>query len=431
MSNNVDKIRTQLKLGIKDYFVNLEKGKTPFVPGKSKIPLAIPPFSWEEVWDSLDSLLSMNTTMDKKVRRFEQLFAKYIGVKYAIMVNSGSSANLLSLSILSNPVLGEKRIKKGDEIITPAVTWATTVYPITNVGAVPVFVDVNRNDYNIDPEKINKAISKKTKAIMNVHLLGHPCSMDKIKKIVNENDLLLIEDACEAHGAEFRGKKVGSFGDLATFSFFASHHITTMEGGMIVTNNKMLYEIGKSMRTFGWIRDLENKNSILKKYPHIDQRFLFLHSGYNLRPTELQGAFGINQMKKLDSFVNIRIQNSKYWNKRFEPFSKFLKTPEFQKHSKISHLFYPVTIITNKFFTKNELVHYLEKKQIETRPVMTGNFVKQPVIKELKYKIRGNLTNANYIMKNSFVLGNHQGIDKIRREYVADTIIEFIKEKTR
>tara|TARA_B110000196_G_C21135792_1_gene661004 strand:+ start:1062 stop:2345 length:1284 start_codon:yes stop_codon:yes gene_type:complete len=425
----MDEIRSQLRIGIKNYFEENEKESDEFISGKSKIPLAIPPYNWEEVWDSLDSLLSMKTTMDKKVKQFEKLFAKYIGVKYAIMVNSGSSANLLALSILSNPILGEQRIKKGDEIITPAVTWATTVYPISNVGAIPVFVDVNEDDYNIDPEKIKKAISKRTKAIMNVHLLGNPCEMDKIKKIVKENNLLLIEDACEAHGAEFRGKKVGSFGDLATFSFFASHHITTMEGGMIVTNNKILYELGKSMRTFGWVRDLENKNEIVKKFPNIDQRFLFLHSGYNFRPTELQGAFGINQMKKINSLVNIRIQNSKYWNDRFKEFSDFLKISKFKKSSKISHLFYPITIIENNFFTKNELVNYLEHKHIETRPVMTGNFVKQPVIEELKYKTKGNLKNANNIMKNSFVVGNHHGIDKIRRKYVADVIIEFITKK--
>ena len=425
----MDKIKSQLKTDIKNYFKKKENENDEFISGKSKIPLAIPPYNWEEVWDSLDSLLSMKTTMDKKVKQFEKLFAKYIGVKYAIMVNSGSSANLLALSILSNPALGKKRIKKGDEIITPAVTWATTVYPISNVGAIPVFVDVNEDDYNIDPEKIEKAISKKTKAIMNVHLLGNPCKMDKIKKIVKDNNLLLIEDACEAHGAEFRGKKVGSFGDLSTFSFFASHHITTMEGGMIVTNNKMLYEIGKSMRTFGWVRDLENKNDIVKNFPNIDQRFLFLHSGYNLRPTELQGAFGIHQMKKINSLVNIRIQNSKYWNKRFKQFSNFLKISEFKKSSKISHLFYPITIIENNFFTKNELVNYLEMRHIETRPVMTGNFVKQPVIKKLKYKTKGNLKNANYIMKNSFVFGNHHGVDKIRRKYVADTIIEFITKR--
>ena len=426
----MDKIRSELKENIKNYFRKIEKEKSKFISGKSDIPLAIPPYNWEEVWDSLDSLLSMQTTMGKKVKHFEKLFARYIGVKYAIMVNSGSSANLLALSILTNPLLGEKRINKGDEIITPAVTWATTVYPIANIGAIPVFVDVKQDDYNIDPEKIKKAISKKTKAIMNVHLLGNPCNMDKIKKISKDNDLLLIEDACEAHGAEFKGKKVGSFGDLATFSFFASHHITTMEGGMIVTNNKILYELGKSMRTFGWVRDLENKNEIVKKFPNIEPRFLFVHSGYNFRPTELQGAFGINQMKKINSFINIRIQNSKYLNYSLKPFSKFLKISKFKKYSKISHLFYPITVMENDFFTKNDLVNYLEKKHIETRSVMTGNFVRQPVIKNFRYKTIGSLKNADYIMENSFVLGNHQGIDKIRRKYVADTIIEFIIKKT-
>ena len=425
----MNKVTALQKNNLKRYFRKVKNQQKKFVPNRSDIPLAIPPYGWEEVSEVLDSLLSMKTTMGDKVKKFEKLFANYIGVKYALMVNSGSSANLLALSILSNPSLGNRRLKHGDEVITPAVTWPTTVYPITNVGAVPVFVDVNLDGFDINTERIESAISKKTRAIMPVHLLGNPCNMNKIRKIAKKHNLWIIEDACEAHGAEYYGKKVGSFGNLATFSFFISHHITTMEGGMLVTNDKQLYELGKSIRTFGWTRDLDKKKNIEKKFSDIDSHFLFVNSGYNLRPTELQGAFGIHQIKKLESFIKIKIQNTNYWNKRLEPFSKFLILPKPKKRQRIPHLFYPITIIENNLFTKNELVVYLEKRHIETRPIMSGNFVKQPVIKHLHYKTKNKLENANYIMKNSFGIGNHQGIDKIKRKYVADSIIEFLNKK--
>jgi CDP-6-deoxy-D-xylo-4-hexulose-3-dehydrase len=418
-----------VKQNIQFYFQEIENKKRKFVASNSKIPLAVPPYNADEVIEALDSLLTMKTTMSEKVKKFEILFAKYLRVKYALMVNSGSSANLLALSILANPLLRKKRIRKGDEIITTPVTWPTTVYPIINIGAIPVFVDVNMNDYNIDTDKIENAITKKSRAIMLVHLLGHPCNMNKIIKIAKKHDLLIIEDSCEAHGAEYNGKKVGSFGDLATFSFFASHHITTMEGGMVVTNNKDYYEIGKSLRTFGWIRDLSYKNKIEKKFSHIDPRFLFVNFGYNFRPTELQGAFGIHQIKKLENFVKIRIQNTEYWNKKLNRFSKFLLLPHIEKQYKVPHLFYPITVIENDLFTKKELVNYLEKRGIETRPLMSGNIVQQPVIRYLNYKKKGKLENAEYIMKNSFGIGNHHQVDKRRRKYVVDVITEFINSK--
>ena len=421
------KITTSQKKFFKKYFTNVKQQK--FIPGVSPIPLAEPPYDWEEVCEALDSLLSMETTMGEKVKKFEKLFANYIGTKYAIMVNSGSSANLLALSILSNPSLGSHQLKKGDEVITPAVTWSTTVYPISNMGAVPVFVDVNLDTFEIDTEKIENAITKKTKAIMPVHLLGNPCNMTKIKKIAKKHDLWVIEDACEAHGSQHRGKKVGSFGNMGTFSFFLSHHITTMEGGMLVTNDKKLFELGKSLRTFGWTRDISNRKNIEKKYSDIDSRFLFLNMGYNFRPTELQGAFGMHQIKKLENFIKIKIDNSRYWNKKLKPYSKYFILPETNDYDRVSHLFYPITVIENDFFTKNELVEYLEQKQIETRPIMSGNFVKQPVTKTINFKKKGNLKNASYIMKNSFGIGNHQGIDKIKRAFIADTIIDFINKK--
>lgn len=425
MSKNHSDVFTS---NFKKHFSKLEK-QSKFIPGISKIPLAVPPYGWEEVSEAVDSLLKMETTMSKKVMKFEKLFAKYIGVKHAIMVNSGSSANLLALSILSNSFLGNTKISNNSEIITPAVTWATTVFPIINIGAKPVFVDVIKEDYTIDPDKIEDAITKKTKAIFLVHLLGNPCNMKKIKKIAKQYDLFVIEDACEAHGAEFNKKKVGSFGNLATFSFFASHHITTMEGGMITTNDSQLYEIGKALRSFGWSRVLKSKKYFEKKFPKIDSRYLFVNTGYNLRPTELQGGFGIHQIKKLDRFVNIRRNNAKYWNKGLRRYSDFLLLPKFNQTFKHSFLFYPITVVNNKFFTKNELVHRLEKSGIETRPVMAGNFIRQPVAKLIDFKISGTLNNSDYIMNNSFVIGNHSGITTPQRKYIINIIKEFMNEK--
>jgi len=412
---------------VKRYFDQLDQNSF----SDAIVPLAIPPYSWEEVCEALDSMLSMKTTMGEKVKKFEESFARYIGTRYGVMVNSGSSANLLALSILSNPAFGNDRIKNGDEIITPAVTWATTVYPIVDVGAKPVFVDVDKKTYNIDADKIEQAITKKTKAIMPVHLLGYPSDMKKIKRIADRHNLYIIEDSCEAHGAEYFGKKVGSFGDIGTFSFFASHHITTMEGGMLVTNNKKIFEIGKAIRAFGWVRDLVDRAQYKRKHPTIDSRFLFISTGYNLRPTEVQGAFGIHQIKKLDSLIKIRVKTAQYWKHRLSPYSRYIMLPPDAKGLKNVYMTYPITVIKNKYFNKGDLVNYLEKHGIETRPVMAGNMVRQPAMKHIRHRISAKLINSDYIMKNSFLIGNHQGIDDKKRKYVADVIIRFLDKRIR
>jgi len=230
--------------------------------------------------------------MGNKVKKFEDEFSRYVGCENGIMVNSGSSANLIALSVLTNPTI-ENPIKKDSFIITPAVTWATTVSPIVNVGCKPLFVDVDLDTFCVNPETIKNAINSDVSCILPVHLMGNPCDMNEISKIKNDNDLYLVEDCCEAHGAKINGKSVGSFGDIGTYSFFMSHHITTIEGGMIVTNNDSLADTAKILRAFGWPRDSKHKEKISSKYPKIDSRFLFVNLGYNLRPTEIQGAFGV------------------------------------------------------------------------------------------------------------------------------------------
>ncbi len=275
-----------IKEEIKRVFETLESNRE-FIPGESRIPLAAPSFSYEEVEDALDSMLTTWVTMGKKVGSFENKFQEYLGIDNAIMVNSGSSANLLALSTLTNPLM-ENKIEKGSSIVTPAVTWSTTVSPIVNVGCKPLFVDVDLDTLCIDTDLLEESISEDTSCIMPVHLMGYPCDMKRISKIAKENNLRLVEDSCEAHGASQEGKKVGTFGDIGTFSFFLSHHITTMEGGMLVTNNEEIAEIAKSLRTFGWTREMKKKDEINAEYSDVDPRFLFVNVGYNLRPTELQ-----------------------------------------------------------------------------------------------------------------------------------------------
>jgi CDP-6-deoxy-D-xylo-4-hexulose-3-dehydrase len=253
--------------------------------------------------------------------------------------------------------------------------------------------------------------------------------MKHVKEISSKKDLLVMEDCCEAHGAEFKNKKVGTIGDIGTFSFFISHHITTIEGGMIVTKNKMLHELSKSLRAFGWIRDLDSKNEIIKKYANIDPRFLFTRIGYNLRPTEIQGAFGIHQIKKLDKFIKKREDNTKYWSKKLSQYEDYFILQKQSKNTKPVNFCYPLTIREDAPFNRESLVKFLEKNKIETRPIMAGNFIEQPVIKYINHTKQGVLPNSKLVMKNSFFFGNHHKITSQMREFVVEKISEFIERK--
>jgi CDP-6-deoxy-D-xylo-4-hexulose-3-dehydrase len=426
---NSDILVKKIQELVKEYFESKDKEKK-FIPGETRIPLQTPSYDWEEVNESLDSLLSTYVTMGKKVELFERLFSNYLNLKYATMVNSGSSANLISLSILTNPTLSNG-MKPGDEVITPAATWATTVFPIGDVNTIPVLVDIDLETLNISIDEIEKAITNKTKAIMPVHLLGNPCCIKEIMQIANDNDLFVIEDCCEAHGAEVDGKKVGTFGDMSTFSFFFSHIISTIEGGIIATNNEEFYELSKALRVFGWARNLKKYEEYAKKYNDIDKRFLFVNKGFNMRPTEIQGAFGMHQIKKLEKFIKIRRENADFWNKRLSEHSDYLSTQEERPGTRHAWFGFSLTIKPNSPFTRDEMVKFLEERKIETRPVMIPNIAKQPAINFIKHRVVGDLKNSTYIMNNSFWFGNHHGIGKEEREYIAACIDEFIRSKVK
>lgn len=416
-------LQGQIRLLVEQYFKNWKE--EPFIPGKTVLPLCVPSFGYDEVMEAINSLLTTLVTMGDKVFQFERMFAEYIGVEHAIMFNSGSSANLVALAVLENPLLKD-RIHPGDEIITPATTWATTVWPIINCGAVPVLVDVEPDTFNIDPGEIEKAITPRTAAIMPVHLLGRPCDMSRISDIAEEHNLFIVEDACEAHGAEWRGRKAGRMADMGTFSFFFTHHISTIEGGMITTDDDEFAELAKALRVFGWIRNLSNKNEIAAEHPWIDPRFLFSNIGYSLRPTEIQGAFGIHQMGKLDGFIEIRRDNAKFWGERLAKFSKYLWLHEEQKGTKHVWFGYPIIVNPDAPFTRKDIVDFLEAKGVETRPIMAGNMDEQPGMQLFPYRKVGDLPVSQLIMHYAFFFGNHPGIGEVEREAIAQYIEEFM-----
>ena len=385
-----------------------------FVPG-DRIPLSVPTYGAAEIMEALDSLVTTRVTMGEKVRRFEEMWAEYIGVDYAVMVNSGSSANLLALAALGLPA--------GAEIITPAVTWATTVFPISQVGAVPVLVDVEPDSFNIDPQEIERAITPETRAIMLVHLLGRPCNMEAIQALARQHHLVVLEDGCEATGAEWRGHKVGSFGDLGTFSFYFSHHLSTIEGGMVTTRNRVFADKLKSMRTHGGIRDLESRKTWERQSPEIDPRFLFVHAGYNFRPTEIQGAFGIHQLPQLDGFIEGRRETVAYWNKRLTNCTNYLTLP--QEEPGHVWLGYPLMVKPTAPFTRRALTDFLEGRGLETRPIVAGNIAEQPVMAELKHRVVGGLPNARAIHRQGFYIGCQREIGLAARSAVVEYIHEF------
>ena len=337
-----------------------------FDPANPRVRLHEPTFGGEEIWEALESLLSTRVTMGEKVRRFEREFLEYFGFRNTLMVNSGSSANLLAISAITN-VATSDRLRQGDEVIVPALAWSTTVWPLIQHGLVPVIVDIDPQTFNIDPNEVERAISDRTAGIMLVHVYGNPCDMSAIMDIVDRHSLTLVEDCCEALGAYFGDKPVGSFGRAGAFSFYFSHHITTLEGGMCVTGDDELGETMRILRAHGWVRETLGKDKYTAQHPTIDPGFLFVNLGYNLRATELQGGFGYVQLGELKRFVEIRTDNARFWQNRLEPFGEFF---EFQKETAgatNSWFGFPMAIKNSAPFTARDLTGFMNTRHIEIR----------------------------------------------------------------
>tara|TARA_B000000437_G_scaffold122473_1_gene89134 strand:+ start:287 stop:1492 length:1206 start_codon:yes stop_codon:yes gene_type:complete len=388
-----------------------------------KYNLASDSWDGEEISAINDVIKSNRYTMGPKVKKFEDEFASHFNSDYAIMVNSGSSANLLMIASLFYSK--EYDLKEGDEVIVPAVSWSTTYYPVHQYGLKLVFVDVDRDTLNISPEEIKKAISPKTKIIFAVNLLGNPCEFDEIIRICKKNNIILIEDNCESLGAKYQEKFTGTCGIMGSFSFFFSHHLQTMEGGMILTNDKNLYELCVSLRAHGWIRDLPDDNSIEKKTGNsFHDSFNFVTPGYGIRPLEMSGAIGSVQLQKLPIFISNRKKNATIFKSLFENEPNIA----IQQETEVSSWFGFSLLLTNKLSSfRDDLINILKENNIECRPIVAGNFTKNPVIKFMDYDIRGELSASDEIDKNGFFVGNDFRDLKNEIHYLHELFKEFEK----
>lgn len=371
-----------------------------------RFPLATATWGQEEQ-DAMQRVIASGMfTMGENVASFERAFANYVGSRHCVMVNSGSSANLLMVAALfytKNPIF---KLERGDEVIVPAVSWSTTYYPLYQYGLKIKFVDIDLNTLNYDLEQLEAAVTHKTRAIMAVNLLGNPNDFDRIQSILEGRDIILLEDNCESMGATFRGKQAGTFGAMGTFSTFFSHHISTMEGGMIVTDDEELYHILLSLRAHGWTRNLPKHNLVCseKSDDPFEESFRFVLPGYNVRPLELEGALGLEQIKRLPQLIDERRKNGKLMQAAMADHPALL----IQKECGNSSWFgFSLTIRPGNSLTRRELVAKLMTLGFECRPIVAGNFAKNEVVKYFDHEIHGNLVNAEHIDQHGLFIGNH------------------------
>ena len=389
-------------------------------------PLVENPYSDADIKEAIKVLKSKQLTISSRTKNFEKYFTKKFNSKFSLMVNSGSSANLLALQCLINPYR-KNRLKPGDEVIIPTLCWSTSLWPIIQSGLTPIFIDINQNTLNIDENEIKKKISKKTKAILLVHVLGNSCDMDQILKIKKKYNLILIEDTCESIGSKFNKKYLGTFGDFSSFSFYSSHQISSGEGGMICCKNKEDYNIILSLRSHGWSRGTSFESKIYKKNKNLDKKFIFFNSGYNLRPTEVSAAIGHNQLKKLNQFIKIRkinrlkiiqrIKHNSYLNDKIDFFYE-------NKNVNPSWFGIPIKIL-KKIKEKKRILYNLEKNGVETRPIISGNFAKQPASIKYKLSLKRKFPMTDKVYNSSFFIG--LPTKKITEKYLNKLVKAFEK----
>lgn len=390
------------------------------------IRLHEPTFAAEEINVMVDQMLSTRVTMGEEVAKFEQDYAEKLGYQYAVMCNSGSSANLLAISALVSP-LTEDSIPQGAEVLVPALSWSTTVWPLIQCGLTPVFVDADIHSFNFDLDKLEQAITPKTKAIMLVHVYGNPCNMDQIMQLANQYHLQIIEDSCESMGAYYRNQSVGSFGRVGTFSLYFSHHMTTLEGGLCVTDDFELAETMKIMRAHGWSRESKKHQAYVDANPHIDPRFLFVNLGYNLRPTECQGRMGQVQLTKLESFVKQRRQCAHYYQKQLANYESFFSLQQETPQGESSYFGLALLLKPNLPFELKRLTSYLKERSIENRPIIAGNMSKHPIMQHYHYVLGSDLNVADYIMNQGMALPCHQDMNETQVDRIVGTIDDFLK----
>ena len=368
-------------------------------------PLIENPYRKSDINEALKVLKSRRLTIGPVTDKFQNSFTKKLGSKFSLMVNSGSSANLLALQCLINPYR-KKRLKPGDEVLIPSLCWSTSLWPIIQSGLKPKFVDIDLDSLNINLNDLKKKISKKTKAILIVHVLGNCVDMSELMRIVKKHNLILIEDTCESLGTKYKNKYLGTFGDFSSFSFYSSHQISSGEGGMICCKNNDDHEIIKSLRAHGWSRGLKNEKKIAAANKHLDSRFIFYNSGFNLRSTDIAASIGLNQFKDIDQFIKKRSINRDKILKMFKKKIKMMKYLSFidaNNHVKAS--WFGIPILLSKKINRNKFLNKIEKLGVETRPIISGNFLKQPSIKKYKLNKKSNFKNSDIVNNHGFFIG--------------------------
>jgi CDP-4-dehydro-6-deoxyglucose reductase, E1 len=424
-------------LDLVDNYSNINFNEKEFVPGVSEVPVSGKVIGALEIKNMVEASLDGWLTTGRFNQKFQEELSNFLGVKCLLTVNSGSSANLIAFSTLTSHKLKERAIQKGDEVISVAAGFPTTVNPIIQFGAIPVFIDVKIPTYNIDENLIEEAITKKTKAIMLAHTLGNPFNIKKVKDICEKYNLWLIEDSCDALGSKFDNKNVGTFGDLATLSFYPAHHITMGEGGAVFTNSKKLERIAESFRDWG--RDCYcepgKDNTCNKRFGWqlgdlpfgYDHKYTYSHLGYNMKITDMQAACGLAQLDRLEFFIKKRKENFNFLYKNLKNLEEFLILPEPEKNSDPSWFGFAISLRGNNQYNRNDLARYLNENKIGTRLLFSGNLTKQPYMKDLVFKVNGELKNTDFIMENTLWIGLYPGLSFKHLDYVINKFKNYFK----
>ncbi len=439
-------IRDQILELTKEYYKEQFGQKKEYVEGE-RVNYAGRVFDECELVNLVDSSLEFWLTAGHYTQEFERKLAEYLGVKYCSLVNSGSSANLLAFLALTSPKLGERKINKGDEVITVAAGFPTTIAPIIQYGAVPVFVDITVPQYNIDISMLEQALSDKTKAVMIAHTLGNPFDLSAVRAFCDEHNLWLVEDNCDALGSEYildgAKRKTGTIGDIGTSSFYPPHHMTMGEGGAVYTNQPLLNRIVRSFRDWGrdcWCdpgHDGTCRHRYDGQYGELpvgyDHKYVYSHFGYNLKATDMQAAVGCAQLDKLDGFTRLRREHWTYLREQLSDCEDKLILPEAAENADPSWFGFLISVRENAGFSRNDLVDYLENHNIQTRNLFAGNIIKHPCFDEMReknegYRVVGTLKNTDFVMNQSFWIGVYPGMDKARLDYMIKTIKEFIEK---
>lgn len=410
--------------------------QNPFVAGKTVIPVSGKVLDPNDFSYLVDASLDGWLTSGRFHKEFEEKLAAFVGAKRAMFVNSGSSANLVALSALTSVKLGKKALKPGDEVLTVAAGFPTTVNPIIQNGLRPVVVDVELGTYDAVADRLREAISSKTRAIMMAHTLGNPFNLDVVQELCKEHNLWLVEDSCDALGSEYRGKRTGSFGDTATVSFYPAHHITTGEGGAVFTNSALVRKQAESFRDWG--RDCYcetgQDNTCGKRFEWqlgdlprgYDHKYIYSHIGYNLKATDIQAALGVSQLNKLDGFVQARKNNFNYLTERLKGVPGLI-LPRATEHSDPSWFGYPITIDPEHPADRTELLRFLDARQIGTRLIFAGNLLRQPAYQHVDFRVVGDLTNTDIVMNRAFWVGTYPGLTNEMLDFVAESITEYME----